>query len=177
MSDRVSIADSIRYGRYKAYLPNANRIADLVTKAMPHARKMLVLPEHIVFHIRPLGGKYNGVYMNFFNKVELEVRRTNLGSILETIMHELVHAEQFHQGRLKLKSGMYHWNDVAHKVGNDTYAKYRARPWEAEAFERQDQLAVAVALKMAEESNVDVSDIRAKYATEIKRVEETCLSK
>lgn len=177
MADRVTIADSIRYGRYKPYLSNANGIAELVVRAMPHARKLLVLPEHIVFHIRPLGGKYNGVYMNFFNKVELEVRRTNLGSILETIMHELVHAEQFHQGRLKLKSGMYHWNDEPHKVGNDTYAKYRARPWEAEAFERQPDLALKVSLMMVEEAKVDISDLRLKYAEEIIRVEEACLSK
>lgn len=173
MADRVTIADSIRYGRYKAYHGNANRISELVTKALPHARKLLNLPEHILFHIRPLGGKYNGVYMNFFNKVELEVRRTNLGNILETIMHELVHAEQFHQGRLKLKSGMYHWNDVAHKVGNDTYATYRARPWEAEAFERQHELALKVSLMMAEEAGADISDIRAKYDNQIKRVEES----
>jgi hypothetical protein len=176
MVDRVTIADSIRYGRYKAYIGNANRIADLITKVLPHARKLLDLPEHLVYHIRPLGGKYNGVYMNFFSKIELEVRRTNLGSILETIMHELVHAEQFHQGRLKLKSGMYHWHDAPHKVGNDTYAKYRARPWEAEAFERQADLALKVTLMIAKESGVDITDLRVKYANEIKRVEEAaCL--
>ena len=92
-------------------------------------------------------------------------------------MHELVHAEQFHQGRLKLKSGMYHWNDEPHKVGNDTYAKYRARPWEAEAFERQADLALKVSLMMVEEAKVDISDLRLKYAEEIIRAEETCLSK
>jgi hypothetical protein len=175
MSDRVTIADSIRYGRYKAYLSNANKIAELVTKAMPHARKLLQLPEHLVFHVRPLGGKYNGVYMNFFSKIELEVRRTNLGSILETIMHELVHAEQFHQGRLKLNRGMYHWNDKPHKVGNDTYAKYRARPWEAEAFSRQSELAIAVALTIAKDADIDVSALRVKYENEINRIEEACL--
>lgn len=176
MSDRVTIADSIRYGRYRAYIGNANSIAELVTKALPHARKLLDLPEHLVYHIRPLGGKYNGVYMNFFSKIELEVRRTNLGNILETIMHELVHAEQFHQGRLKLKSGMYHWHDAPHKVGNDTYAKYRARPWEAEAFERQADLALKVSLMIAEADGVDITDLRVKYANEIKRVEEAaCL--
>lgn len=172
MADRVTIADSIRYGRYKAYKGNADSIAELIAKALPHARKLLDLPEHLVYHIRPLGGKYNGVYMNFFSKIELEVRRTNLGSILETIMHELVHAEQFHQGRLKLKSGMYHWHDEPHKVGNDTYAKYRARPWEAEAFERQSDLALKVSLMIAKESGVDISDLRTKYVDEIKKIED-----
>ena len=172
MVDRVTIADSIRYGRYKAYIGNANRIAELITKALPHARKLLDLPEHLVYSIRPLGDKYNGVYMNIFNKIELEVRRTNIGNILETIMHELVHAEQFHQGRLKLKSGMYHWHNTPHKVGNDTYAKYRARPWEAEAFERQSSLALKVTLMIAEESGVDISDLRTKYVYEIKKIED-----
>jgi len=175
MADLVTIADSIRYGRYKAYRGNADRIAELIAKALPHARKLLDLPEHLVYHIRPLGGKYNGVYMNFFSKIELEVRRTNLGNVLETIMHELVHAEQFHQGRLKLKSGMYHWHDEPHKVGNDTYAKYRARPWEAEAFERQSVLALKVSLMIAEESKADISDLRIKYADEIEKVEESVI--
>ena len=177
MSDRVTIADSIRYGRYKAFHKNAGVIADLVNKALPHARKLLDLPEHLHFHIRPLGGKFNGVYMNFFQKIELEVRRTNLGSILETIMHELVHAEQFHQGRLKLKGGMYHWNEVAHKVGNDTYAKYRARPWEAEAFSKQADLALKVSLMMVQEAGVNIDDLREKHGDIIKEMEEACLSK
>lgn len=174
MADLVTIADSIRYGRYKSFLVQAGKIADLVNQALPQARKILDLPEHLHFHIRPLGGKYNGVYLNFFNKVELEVRRTNMGSILETIMHELVHAEQFHLGKLKIKGGTYHWNDVATKLGN-SYESYRKRPWEAEAFSRQADLAMKVALMIAEDKKADITDLRVKYAEEIKRVEAACL--
>lgn len=173
MSDRVTIADSIRYGRYKIYRPQAGAIVELVTKAIPHARKLLNLPEHLHFHVRPLGKRYNGVYLNFFNKIELSVRRTNIGGVLETIMHELVHAEQFHEGRLSIKGGTYHWKNVATKLGH-SYESYRKRPWEEEAFGRQHELAMKVAILMAREDKVDMTEIRAKYGEEIARYE-ACL--
>ena len=141
MADLVTIADSILYGRYKQFRTFSGQIAQLSMEAVKHARTFMDLPESLRFHIRPLGGKYNGVYINYFDRVELDPRRKNLGVVLSTIMHELVHAEQFHTGRLKLTAGTYHWNDEAVKKLGNSYEEYKNRPWQTEAFTRQDELA------------------------------------
>lgn len=142
MTDTIKIADSILYGRYQRHKDQAKKVFNLIDMAMPHARKLLDLPDNINFVIRPNGGKYNGSYNYKGRRVNIDPRRENLGTILSTICHELVHAEQYHTGRLS-KSGIATslWNGEAVKNKGTTYKAYRNQPWEIEAFDRQEDLA------------------------------------
>jgi len=62
-------------------------------------------------------------------------------SFFNTLAHELVHAEQFYQGRLetvfvKNKGWLHHWKGEINTSKGKTYNSYRNQPWEKEAFER-----------------------------------------
>ena len=70
-------------------------------------------------------------------------------SALEVLAHELVHAEQYMQGRLKKswmkKKGWVHqWNGHVNTNRGSTYQAYRNQPWEIEAWSRQAELAEKV---------------------------------
>jgi hypothetical protein len=70
-------------------------------------------------------------------------------SALEVLAHELVHAEQYMQGRLKKswmkKKGWVHqWNGNVNTNRGSTYQAYRNQPWEMEAWSRQADLAEKV---------------------------------
>lgn len=142
MTDTIKISDSIRYGRYQHMKAQAQAIFNLIDRAMPHARKIMDLPDSLNFIIRPMGGKYNGGYNFRYKQIGLDPRRSNIGTILSTLMHELVHAEQYHTGKLtqtNLRTQL--WNGEAVNNKGTTYEAYRKLPWEAEAFARQEVLA------------------------------------
>jgi hypothetical protein len=63
--------------------------------------------------------------------------------LLSTLAHEMVHSEQFHENRLMWSTAerSFIWNAELSKNKGTTYSRYRAQPWEIEAFERQDELA------------------------------------
>ena len=74
--------------------------------------------------------------------------RLGWAKALEVIAHELVHAEQYHTGKLKKKyvqrkGWLHHWNGSPGKKGT-TYKAYRDQPWEQEAWSRQMYLAEKV---------------------------------
>lgn len=151
--DTIKIADSIRYGRYQHMKAQAIEVAKLIERAMPHARKIMQLPDGLNFIVRPLGGKYNGGYNFRFKQVGIDPRRSNIGTILSTLMHELVHAEQYHTGRLtqtNLRTQL--WNGEAVTNKGTTYDAYRKLPWEVEAFDRQDKLAKQITDMIAAET-------------------------
>lgn len=134
--DKVTISTSIKYGNYKRFLSRANEQAEFVKTVMPYARQLLTLPPLLGITVRPIRGRVNGT-CNRFLKIEMETRRKSMGDFLITLMHELVHAEQFFTGRLATGN---RWNGVEYKRGT-TYKKYRELPWEVEAWDRQEQLA------------------------------------
>jgi hypothetical protein len=65
----------------------------------------------------------------------------------------MVHAEQYHQGRLKNeyisgKGWVHEWNSELNTNKGTTYRAYRNQPWEVEAFDRQEGLAKIVAAEL-----------------------------
>ena len=82
------------------------------------------------------------------NKLAVIDCRLGWAKALEVIAHELVHAEQYHTGKLKKKyvqrkGWLHHWNGTPGKKGT-TYKAYRDQPWEQEAWNRQMYLAEKV---------------------------------
>jgi hypothetical protein len=156
MTDTIKIADSILYGRYQQHKDQAKKVASMIEMAMPHVRKLLNIPNGLLFVVRPNGGKYNGDYNERNKRIQVDPRRKNLGTILSTIMHELVHAEQYHTGKLS-RSQHFNppfWNGEAVDNKGTTYEAYRKLPWEVEAFGRQEELAETVAKAISMEYKV-----------------------
>lgn len=165
MADYVEMAYSLRHGYLKQYRKRAEDVAYLIDRIIPHMRKLLKLPDNIKFQVRPIARRAeNGRYNHSLNLVEVDPRYNSLGTIMETIMHELVHAEQFHTERLKNYGRNFIWMNSSNYVGiGKDYEEYRARPWEMEAFDRQADLAMAIAFMIADNVNAPLTpELKAK---------------
>jgi hypothetical protein len=68
-------------------------------------------------------------------------------------MHELVHAEQFKHGRLKITTKTMLWEDKPVVMETKNYEKYSAQPWEKEAFRREVELTELIAEKITGKKN------------------------
>jgi hypothetical protein len=147
-STSYSISSSLKYGYDKKYVDKTNTCIDLIKMVMPIARKMLDIPPHIKVHFKP-NRRANAYYSNYDCKVVIDPRRCKTYvEVIAALMHELVHAEQFKQGRLELTRTTMKWmgSPVVQETRN--YEKYRAQPWEAEAFMREKLLCEAVAREL-----------------------------
>lgn len=141
-------ADSIKYGYLKEWYPRSQQIMKIMRLAMPFAREMLDLPRFLTVQIGPLRQPH-AIYNHANRRVTIDPRKAkNLGGPLISLCHELVHAEQFNQGRLSLGLRTLRWMGEPIKMEVRNYQKYRAQPWEAEAFERELVLAKDIALKI-----------------------------
>jgi hypothetical protein len=132
----------------KRYRDKALTIATLVNRSVYQFRKYLNFPEGITIRIAPIKGTVNGRYYNGDNTVLLDCK-LDWARALEVFAHELVHAEQYHTGRLKHTyvkgKGLVHsWNGTANTNRGTTYKAYRNQPWEQEAWSRQAELAEKV---------------------------------
>lgn len=76
--------------------------------------------------------------------------RLTPAEIMITLAHEMVHVKQFARGHYKSelkrggKSAHHFW------MGNKTVKSYMNRPWEIEAYKRQDELFTAALLKLTQ---------------------------
>jgi hypothetical protein len=79
------------------------------------------------------------------SKVVVIDNRLKLSHALEVLAHELVHAEQYHQGRMDWNGGWNYWMGTRWSTNQGTtYNAYRELPWEKEAWGRQEELAKEV---------------------------------
>lgn len=142
----LDVAVSLVYGNYKN-VPHLNKTIKAVAKAIPVLRKLCNVNSKLTFTLRPIKGRNQGVFWHGGNgHIEIDPRRGSLFAVISTLAHEFVHAEQQHSGRLKeCGGGVFLWeNNTAISARTTSYERYRALPWEAEAFARQDGLAVKV---------------------------------
>lgn len=119
--------------------------ARLVELALPHFRKLLNLPGTVRIRIAGIKGTIRGRYYSDTKFVLLDSALRGK-KLLSTLAHELVHAEQYHTGKLTKcivpgKGWMHQWEGSVINNRGRTYKAYRAQPWEVEAFARQEQLA------------------------------------
>lgn len=123
----------------------------LVERALPILKTLLKLPT-VTIRVAPIKAKrIKGFYQSEHKLVTVDCR---LGprELIEVLSHELVHAEQYHSGRLvlkfiKRKGWMNYWNGTLGSKGT-TYKAYRDQPWEKEAWGRQEELAKLVIEKL-----------------------------
>jgi hypothetical protein len=126
----------------------AKVIALMIKRSLPEFRKQLDLPRDVQFRVAPIKAKNTNGYYMVEGKLAVIDCRLGWAKALEVIAHELVHAEQYHTGKLKKKyiqrkGWLHHWNGTPGKKGT-TYKAYRDQPWEQEAWNRQMYLAETV---------------------------------
>ena len=131
-----TVATSIKYGDYKHLKPSTERIHGLIKDHWRSLCRCFDFDRNVTFHIRPIRGRTRGIAHNTENKIEIDPRLT-LRKILETIVHELVHMEQYKQGRLKddLQRNKIYWYSFEFEPSK-TFREYFSEPWEIEARKR-----------------------------------------
>ena len=141
-SPRIKMSASAWYHFPKTAYP----IAELIKSTESAFRGLLDFAEDTTFRVTAIRKRTkHGQYWSKMKTVELDCRLP-LATAIQTLAHELVHAEQYHQGRLvasqSAASGDWnqYWNGEHVKVRTG-YKAYRALPWEMEAFGREKELA------------------------------------
>lgn len=119
-------------------------VATVAAKAMPVLRKLLSVSPAVTVRVAPIKAKaVNGRYWSGQKLIELDCRLP-WDKALEVLCHEMVHAEQYHTGKLDHDGRNYRWNGSVNSNRGTTYNAYREQPWEQEAFRRQAELATKV---------------------------------
>jgi len=138
-------------GASYSHKKNTSINVQLIEKCLPILSTLLKLPS-LSIRVAPIKAKnIKGYYQSESKLVTVDCR---LGpkELIEVLSHELVHAEQYHSGRLvkkylKRKGWMHYWNGTVGSKGT-TYKAYRDQPWEMEAWGRQEELAKVVIEKL-----------------------------
>jgi hypothetical protein len=146
---QFKIAQSIKYGKYKVYKDKIYAIMDLIDYNEPLIREMLDLPDRVCINFRPLSRSLNGRYSSLTQQASVNCKLTPR-SLMKTLFHELVHAEQYKTGKLKRELCLKRRRYVSLWAGQEydfvnyrkNYDKYRSLPWEVEAFGRESELLV-----------------------------------
>ena len=113
---------------------------------------LLVLPDDVTIRIAHTKKATNHGAFYSKEKVVVVDPRFAYKTMMQTICHELVHAEQYYEGRLAwdYDKGVQMWNDAPVYNKGTTYKRYREMPWEVEAFSRQEKLAEQVWMALIE---------------------------
>lgn len=148
----INVATSVRYGNYKQYRYIAEYYSSLIERYYPLIKEHIDLPKdnRLFFHLRPVRGCYGRAFidreckkMNSIKKyiVELDIRQSEM-DFKNTLIHELVHIEQYYQNRLDMHSGSGYskWEGKRVKDYPAHDARYFDLPWEAEASTRANNL-------------------------------------
>ena len=132
----------------------AKQLAKDLLSVTSFLRSMFDLPDTLTIRIAKTKGRTNcGVYSNGYKTAVIDPRGGRKDT-LETVAHELVHAEQYHTGRLVHDVSIDKHNNVRFinewegKPINSkgrTYNSYRNLPQEIEAFARQEKLGSKIA--------------------------------
>jgi hypothetical protein len=149
----ITLASSVRYGAYKAHLNNALFLIDVLTEGFCKIPRYIKLPKNLTINFRPVRNAYGRA---FFTKavppsaaareyiVEVDVRQ-DIVTFKDTILHELVHIEQFYQGRLRDAGPMhFKWNGKKMLIDASSLDIYNNLPWEIEANTRAKFLSELV---------------------------------
>jgi hypothetical protein len=148
----ITIASSVRYGNYKEHYNNALFLSDIVKEKYNAIKEYIELPQFINIAFRPVRSAFGRAFYiksdaarrNREYIVELDVRQ-DMVTFRNTLLHELVHVEQFYQGRL-LDAGTMHfkWNGKKTLIDTSNLDAYNNLPWEREAIERSTKLEAVI---------------------------------
>ena len=132
----------------------AKELANDLLSVTSFLRETFDLPSELKIRIAKTKGRFNaGAYSHGFKSAVIDPRAARK-DVLETVMHELVHAEQYHTGRLvhdvvvsrnNSVRWIHEWEGKPITSKGATYNTYRNLPHEKEAFARQGALGKKLA--------------------------------
>ena len=140
----ISIATSVKYGNYKQYLENCAEQIELFVDKFDEIKSYIKLPRNLFIHYRPSRRTHGVAYTTKIKGkkyarafwVEYDVRQ-DLETYKDTMLHELVHIEQFYQRRLvDIGQTFFKWNGEKVSAEFETFEEYDNLPWEREAIQR-----------------------------------------
>ena len=130
---------------------DSKRIAELVERSIPIFHTLLDFNKDIIITLKPRRGNVLGLYDPNVDEVEMEFRYKDDFHVMSILAHEFVHAEQYKQGRLDSQWNhygyIYRWHDTYTYITEEGYNSFLP-PWEQEAYERQDGLALVVCAEL-----------------------------
>ena len=134
---------------HNQYRQASTEICSLIKEAIPELRKLLEFNPYLSYRVSPMRGSTFGHFKNDAMCVEISCRVTIPRALL-ILTHELIHGEQYYQGRLKqiYEGSEMVWMGRRSSNRGTTYAAYREQPWEVEAFAREPELSEIVAKKL-----------------------------
>lgn len=142
----IIIASSVRYGRYRNFLQAASEFVDVLSDKEKTIREYFNLPENIEIIMRPIRNLYGTASVLRYESgneylVEIDVRQS-LEDFKDTILHELVHIEQYFENRLFLRSEHLYstFEGQEFRLISNKSDDYNNLPWEKEAIEKSDKL-------------------------------------
>jgi hypothetical protein len=141
----IIVASSVRYGKYRNFLQAANKFGDVLYSKEKTIRKFLNLPENIEIIMRPIRYIYGtaSVLRGKSNEymIEIDVRQS-MEDFEDTILHELVHIEQYFENRLFLRSEHLYstFEGREFRLISNKSDEYNNLPWEKEAIEKSAKL-------------------------------------
>jgi hypothetical protein len=146
MLPKISIATSVRYGKYKEYFDDALFMTESIINNYNAITDFINLPRDLSIHLRPIRNGLGKAFYYFNTEkkvkekvfcVELDIRQGD-EDFYDTLLHELVHVEQFYEGRLQdpYVKDHFKWNDDMYCFRGLDINEYMSLPWETEAVLR-----------------------------------------
>ncbi len=123
---------------YPSHIPYGDRAVRIVKHALPILKELLDVPSNMDVRLASIKGRVRGWWIEGEKLAVIDYMAT-ARQILEALCHEMVHAEQYKQGRLS--DAMVDGKLVALWFGTPVHKAYSERPFEIEAFGRQTELA------------------------------------
>jgi hypothetical protein len=120
----------------------------LIESTFKRLRTHFKLPRDVYFFFRRLHGKCGQAYVAHIPgtrrkiyKIEIDPRKPD-ETIIDTILHELTHIEQFYTGRLRdsKRNKHFKWCDEDMKIPTLSSVEYNNTPWEKEAIEKSSMV-------------------------------------
>lgn len=147
---KMSIATSVRYGNYKHLYNIAEKYANITESKFGEICNYINLPTKLNIVFRPIRNAYGRAFYvthkgdrndkQFIVDIDL---RQNLKTFQDTLLHELVHIEQFYEGRLVSEAGLgnfFKWYKERISLKVSSPEEYDEFPWEKEAISRSKKL-------------------------------------
>lgn len=133
---KFTTATSIKYGNYKHLQHMVEKATEMVKRVLPKLRKEIDFRDDVEIHFRPIRGNTGGLAYQNKNLIQVDPR-LNVVDMLEIVAHELVHSEQYKQGRLNLDgvNKAVFQGKLYYRPPNGSNAYFNS-PWEVEAYSR-----------------------------------------
>jgi hypothetical protein len=140
------------YFQDKAYRDKTREYVDLINKILPFIKTKLQFGNEVKIIVCFTKAARNwGYYTPFYKEVRVEVRQSKM-RFIDSLIHELVHAQQDFLGKLRTQGQIFYWNDELFGKKPTSHTKYMALPWEVEARKIAAEMTKEVMAMIREEN-------------------------